>query len=286
MLPRGSASDPLHLPKRWTVPKRFRIHLTACTLNTVATDEDTAPSPSAVSEAPADSQQACPYLGLENDSGTRSRQSTDTHRCYRDPGIPLQISEGHQRTYCLTEANTTCPGFASGWTDVTGPARSRVQSSARKRGATRFIRRFRIRRKPSMVFTIVFGIGALGFALISTSLCGSPDPTPLTLAPMPTPTSVPTEVTPEATPTPPAPTVPTPTNTPVAPSPTPTSTPVSTPTSSPETMEYTVQPGDSYSALALEFEMTLEEFLAMIGRTLEDPLFVGDTLIIKISSQP
>lgn len=53
---------------------------------------------------------ACPFLGLEEDSQSHYHGETQEHFCHRvDPPLPVRISQ--QTSYCLSEAYEECPVF-------------------------------------------------------------------------------------------------------------------------------------------------------------------------------
>ncbi len=103
-----------------------------------------------------------------------------------------------------------------------------------------------------------------------------PEITPLALViiPSPTPTFTPTPTwTPSPTPT----ITPTPTQTP-----TPTATP--TPTPLPPTTTYRVQPGDTPISIAERFGISLEALLAANNMDANEPIRVGQELIIPLAT--
>src|SRR5688572_30956957 len=69
----------------------------------------------------------CPHLGLADDADSHATYATEAHRCYKMPN-PTRIAGGHQETYCLVAAHTTCPIY-------TGEGISRVAAPAAAAGA-------------------------------------------------------------------------------------------------------------------------------------------------------
>ena len=50
----------------------------------------------------------CPHLGLADDADSHATYATEAHRCFKMPN-PTRIAAGHQESYCLVAAHTTCP---------------------------------------------------------------------------------------------------------------------------------------------------------------------------------
>jgi LysM repeat protein len=69
----------------------------------------------------------CPHLGLADDADSHATYATEAHRCYKMPN-PTRIAAGHQESYCLVAAHTTCPIY-------TGEGIARVAAPAAAAGA-------------------------------------------------------------------------------------------------------------------------------------------------------
>ena len=215
---------------------------------------------------PEDYQLACPYLGLERDSATHARQPTPLHRCFRSNDNVFAPVELHQIRFCLSQNHTTCRTFVEpGWraearrshsTNSVGERTAPVRAGERRETA--------LSRKSALIavlllaFALAMGItvarvlGTFGTAADSAAPEGNQ--TALVL-PTRTSTEEPTPAT-VASPTPS-----------VAPSPT-----------RPPT--YVVKAGDSYTRIAQDFGITVDQLLVANRRTLATQLFPGEVLTI------
>src|SRR5688572_22132878 len=64
----------------------------------------------------------CPHLGLADDADSHATYATEAHRCFKMPN-PTRIAQGHQESYCLVAAHTTCPIYTGeGISKVAAPA--------------------------------------------------------------------------------------------------------------------------------------------------------------------
>ena len=64
------------------------------------------------SELPANGEQVCPHLGVEEDLQTCLGYPSPWNLCHHcKPASPVRLS--HQRDMCLAQAHTGCPVFQS-----------------------------------------------------------------------------------------------------------------------------------------------------------------------------
>jgi hypothetical protein len=56
----------------------------------------------------------CPYLGLKDDPNSNKDFPFEGNTCYRAKR-PVQVALSHQRSYCLCDEHTHCPGYIDGW---------------------------------------------------------------------------------------------------------------------------------------------------------------------------
>ena len=97
--------------------------------------------------------------------------------------------------------------------------------------------------------------------------------------PQPTPTPQPAPTSEPATTTTPAPATPAPTATPVA-TPEPTPAPEPTPEPATEPIEYEIVAGDTLSAIAVEFDVTVDAILALNPGLEPDTIQVGQVILV------
>ena len=57
----------------------------------------------------------CPYLGLTDDPTSNKDFPYEGNTCYRAKR-PTAVALTHQRSYCLCDEHTHCPGYTNGWT--------------------------------------------------------------------------------------------------------------------------------------------------------------------------
>ena len=58
----------------------------------------------------------CPYLGLVEDPNTSTSFPYEGNACHRAKK-PTPVALSHQRSYCLVDEHTNCPGYVNGWVD-------------------------------------------------------------------------------------------------------------------------------------------------------------------------
>ena len=215
---------------------------------------------------PEDYQLACPYLGLERDAATHARQPTPLHRCFRTTDKTFAPVESHQIRHCLSQGHTTCRIFVEpGWRPHAG--RSQSTNAAGKRATSV---RPGARKDPTLsgrrfLLAALLVAFALGTGIIVARVLGTFGTAVDSAAPSGNATAiVPATRTSAEQPSPAATASPTPT---VAPSPTRSPT-------------YVVKAGDSYSRIAQDFGITVDQLLVANGRTLATQLFPGDVLTI------
>ncbi len=215
---------------------------------------------------PEDYQLACPYLGLERDSATHARQPTPLHRCFRSNDNVFAPVELHQIRFCLSQGHTTCRTFVEpGWraearrsqsSNAVGERTTPVRPGERRE--TTLSRRSVLVAALLIAFALAMGIavarvlGTFGTAVDSAAPEGNE-----TAIVLPTHTSA-------EEPTAAAAASPTPT---VAPAPTRLPT-------------YVVQAGDSYTRIAQDFGITVDQLLVANRRTLATQLFPDEVLTI------
>lgn len=56
----------------------------------------------------------CPYLGLTDDPTSNKDFPYEGNTCYRAKR-PTAVALTHQRSYCLCDEHTHCPGYTNGW---------------------------------------------------------------------------------------------------------------------------------------------------------------------------
>jgi hypothetical protein len=228
----------------------------------------------------------CPYLLAEG--GWRSARAIPGHRCTAvEPPEPLGV--GTQRALCLTPLHDSCPVFQTA-TDrrrqqlvesgipvelveqsrVFGAARPVPVALDRPRRVAASARLSALSRSATGAGLAIAAVLALS-AVVLARLPGAPDATdsPLsgvagvkatpTAPPMPTPA-------PRATPTPTAAAA--------------MATPAPTATPEPSPRTYTVQPGDTLSGIAAQFDTTIAELVRL--NDIDDPgsIKIGQVLIL------
>lgn len=215
---------------------------------------------------PEDFQFACPYLGLERDAATHARQPTPLHRCYRNIDKIFAPVERHQIRFCLSEAHTTCRVFVEpGWRPPAGRAHSPNALGKRAPSLGPGARKNRTFSGGSFLLAAILVAFAIAAGLITARILATFGTSVDSAAPKGSDTAIvpatrtPAEQTTTAAAVPPTPTV--------APSPTPPRT-------------YVVKAGDSYTLIAQNFGITVEQLLAANRRTAATQLFPGQLLTI------
>ena len=224
----------------------------------------------------------CPLLALSADLRTVTHGYDPDHRCTATAPA-LAVDRPTQQRLCLQEGHRECPRYrevasarAAGapaprpapdatfvstrlvieadaaWHTVTTPARNLPRPGRRAAaGAVAVV----------VVGTLAAaGVSSAGFGLLGTAT-SAPQPT-ATPTPSPTPSPTPTpEPTPSVSPTPTA-------------SPTPPSTPA------PSVRIYVVQPGDTLSAIAARFGVSVQAIINANGLANPNTLGIGQRLVI------
>lgn len=195
----------------------------------------------------------CPYLGLASDRATRAAFVDAAHRCYHtDP--PSPVSGPHQAVFCLSDRYRTCSRFAPRAAATQGPA-------ARRR------------------LSLGPVIAAVGIAAVATAAAFIVVGNPFTVehdtaAPAAQPAYAPAV----GTETPGVATVAT-SPTLVAPTPPPAAA-TRVPSAAPAPQHYVVQPGDSLTSVARQFDVSVPALAAANGLAPGAFLDVGQTLLI------
>jgi LysM repeat protein len=203
---------------------------------------------------------ACPWLGLDHDPATHAQSATTAHRCFRDGQREYVVSEEHQRRCCVTSDFAECPGFRYGWRSVQERAEKRRLPSYLADSRRHFARPLRILGTFAVagliVFIVVHEVMGAPHANDSVAAANSATRTPVLAAP-----AGPVQAQPLATAT--------------AAIPTPTAPPSPTPPTI-----YLVRAGDSYSLIARNFNVSLDQLLQVNHRTVDSMLYAGDRLIV------
>ena len=230
----------------------------------------------------------CPFLAF--DDGRTACDGFDAdHRCHA-VAPPAPLGRPQQLQVCLTEAHAACERYRSGpaWARRGAPAtwvRTRMiieprtglaAAAARGRAGSRQL-------AAGIGVLAVLGVSAgaaaaIGGAGALAGLSGTETPSPSAI---PTPTPTPSVVPVSGAPPTPLPTIaptPTPVQTP-APTPTPLVTPTPAPTPVPARI-YVVQQGDTLSAIAATFGVSVEAIVQTNSLASADDIVIGQRLII------
>ncbi|MFH1474339.1 MAG: hypothetical protein ABIG85_00590, partial [Chloroflexota bacterium] len=115
--------------------------------------------------------EACPYLGLPDNPGTRYMFATAGHRCHVK-AKPVAIDLGHQGSHCLSAQYPTCPRFrAPGVAALSGAGRGRALRRAAALIAVLAV----------AALAVAIGVGAVGgspWGGVAPGGVASPSPSP------------------------------------------------------------------------------------------------------------
>jgi LysM repeat protein len=237
--------------------------------------EDVAPQVPATDDVDS----VCPYLGMVGDSGSRLTFPSRTHLCHA--GQPAHIGLGFQADFCLGGGYADCARYQRAAAKGVAPAAPAAVATllVASSGERLFIRDREGTSMSSRLVTLMLGLALVGTLValgIVLGIISLPDGTPITGGPTPTPSLSPPPTNaatgqPTGSPT----TAPT-----ASPSPSPQPTPAPTPT--PDHVLHVIQPGETLTAIAIRYGVTVEAIVVANGITDPNHIQAGDVLIIPL----
>ena len=216
--------------------------------------------------------EACPYLGLAEDSDTRLTYASAAHRC-RAGRMTRTIGLAHQAAFCLSSTYPSCkrfhpvgavgPGYLIPVPRRREPPRLPNGQIDRASQAGRFAQRVIVVLLIVVVLMVIgFGGPRIAAFVMSAVTSGSTSPTPLqasALAVSPAPTPSPSPI-PTASPTP-----------------SPTASPTASPTPAP--VVYRVKRGDTLASIAAKHGVTVQA-IKNANKLKNSIIRVGQKLVI------